>query len=1116
MSDIQNINFIHTEAGSLSDTSNGKGIVVAVLDTGVDPGVNGLKITSDGKPKVIDIVDCTGEGDMTMSDIYTLEKLEERPFTPSYGFESIKKQVKFKKSDRFRYSSCMLKSILNLRRFKCKESVDFDKMNYYIVTIVTILEDSDLNTTTHIRIGDTIYESVEDYKNNQKYYTLSYEGYDINFGVKFYDDGKTINLVFESGYHGTHVAGIVGAYFPDNSNMNGVAPGCQIVSLKIGDSRINGLETTTALIRAMNEIVERDIHLVNLSFGEPVNECGSGILIKQIENYCRHHNIIFVSSAGNSGPNLMSISAPSASSSDIISVGAYADDDMLKSMYFKNMFGNSFKCGLYPWSSRGPTNDGSIGVDVVAPGGAITTVSSWHKSNLKLLNGTSMASPYACGCIARILSSMDQIPYYYWVKRLLINNAEYDDIDGEEWDYGGGLLHTQDTYNDLVKLQKYKLDYGYDVRCKHLNSNSSNMRGIILRFCDNHGSDDYLNDDSDDNSDDNSDDGLDELENFDVTINPYFFHKVDKTFMKELTIHVASDIKEYVIAPEKIFVNSYTATFPVAIKKSLIDESIMSKIKLIDESIMEIKRFVVATIPVTVFVSDEKLQLNKKIEKTVTLKGSEPKRIFVSPVGNVIELKIKSLSEFTHAEISMTQLNPNIKYNSQSKKKRISTPATLTMDVVPNTIVELCLHQFITDNKKCEISYSISCNVKPIVHDVSFTHDGLSFATLTKDDIPYCRGCNNKLTTVTSLVNPMESKIDIYSLRHMTQHKHLGIEPKTVYKLTITYNVPSSAGKYKVGVDLEKDIYESCMISSAFMTGYHVGHPVVYGYHNNMCIDICDIEKITVSFIANDKKKLESLRNIPIHFNKAIEIDINCYTTRIDAINKTDNTRIAKQGTYYFRPDFDDLEIMSNFGNYLFMGKILSTPINVLRIGKIHESNESNKSNNEIELLNDLIGLINPTSVMTGINHANQIISPIAKRMGMTESDINGIVDNYLMSVKSHNNPKMYAGVRFYKKLLYLNDVKGDDLECPLENLIEDLKLKESHPFYLLKNIHNKSTSDDEMNGYFDLIKKNIDKFTNYNLKDMYKYRATFVEKDPIKIEYYMYMGLNSYPSQAR
>ena len=42
---------------------DGRGVVIAVLDTGVDPSIPGLTVTPDGEVKVIDIQDFSGEGD---------------------------------------------------------------------------------------------------------------------------------------------------------------------------------------------------------------------------------------------------------------------------------------------------------------------------------------------------------------------------------------------------------------------------------------------------------------------------------------------------------------------------------------------------------------------------------------------------------------------------------------------------------------------------------------------------------------------------------------------------------------------------------------------------------------------------------------------------------------------------------------------------------------------------------------------------------------------------------------------------------------------------------------------------------------------------------------------
>ncbi len=50
-------------------TADGRGVVIAILDSGIDPGTYGLVTTSAGSPKLLDLRDFSGEGHIPLSPV---------------------------------------------------------------------------------------------------------------------------------------------------------------------------------------------------------------------------------------------------------------------------------------------------------------------------------------------------------------------------------------------------------------------------------------------------------------------------------------------------------------------------------------------------------------------------------------------------------------------------------------------------------------------------------------------------------------------------------------------------------------------------------------------------------------------------------------------------------------------------------------------------------------------------------------------------------------------------------------------------------------------------------------------------------------------------------------
>ena len=135
----------------------------------------------------------------------------------------------------------------------------------------------------------------------------------MSVSVNIWEDGNLLEIVSMPSAHGTHVASIAAAHFPDNPDKNGVAPGAQLVSITIGDGRLGGMETGKAMCRAMSHVMRAEhykVDLINMSYGEFSNWSSHGRVGEMMAEVVNRCGVTWVASAGNDGPALCTVGTP--------------------------------------------------------------------------------------------------------------------------------------------------------------------------------------------------------------------------------------------------------------------------------------------------------------------------------------------------------------------------------------------------------------------------------------------------------------------------------------------------------------------------------------------------------------------------------------------------------------------------------------------------------------------------------------------------------------------------------------------------------------------------------------------------------------------------------------
>ena len=231
---------------------------------------------------------------------------------------------------------------------------------------------------------------------------------------------RSISIVgLDPGGHGTHVSGIIaGRRTLSNDHAStlarGVAPEATLLVNRVCANRM-GCSATEALVDlALNGGVD----VINMSLGglSAFND-GFGVQELLIDRISSLSNVLFVISAGNSGPGRQTVGSPSTARS-ALSIGATATAEMIQRQYQWSGTGGA-SGGAQPsldadfmlfFSSRGPSAAGGFKPNVSAPGTEMSAVplnvAPGSRGGLDVYWGTSMAAPTAAGAYALLLDGI--------------------------------------------------------------------------------------------------------------------------------------------------------------------------------------------------------------------------------------------------------------------------------------------------------------------------------------------------------------------------------------------------------------------------------------------------------------------------------------------------------------------------------------------------------------------------------------------------------------------------------------------------------------------------------------------------------------------------------------
>jgi serine protease AprX len=259
--------------------------------------------------------------------------------------------------------------------------------------------------------------------------------------------------------HGTHVAGIIGADkngkgYKDKKYPDGMCPDIRIYDFRVLGKTLEDTEfAVIAALQYIRYVNERHtyitVHGANLSLSIPHNvrnyACGRTPVCNECERLVES-GVVVVAAAGNRGyqkfetsdggvfENYAAFSITDPGNADgVVTVGSTHGN-------WPQTYGVSF------FSSRGPTGDGRLKPDLVAPGERVQSTilnNDWGPES-----GTSMAAPHVSGAAAMLLARYEElIGQPRRVKTILCESAT--DLGRERSFQGHGMLDVLRAFQSI-------------------------------------------------------------------------------------------------------------------------------------------------------------------------------------------------------------------------------------------------------------------------------------------------------------------------------------------------------------------------------------------------------------------------------------------------------------------------------------------------------------------------------------------------------------------------------------------------------------------------------------------------------------------------------------------